>query len=80
MQFYHTVMGATDVEGIASSVDSDQTAPSRAVTSGSAPFSQTWVCIVCTDLSVATFKNFMVKFNVESTQNTGVRLGPDSRD
>ena len=43
MWLYHRVMSPKDVEGIANSVDPDQTAPLGAVWSGSALFAQTYL-------------------------------------
>ena len=43
MWLYHTVMSLNDAEGIANSVDPDQTAPLGAVWSGSALFAQAYL-------------------------------------
>ena len=43
MRLYHWVMCPKDVDGMANSVDPDQTAPLGAVWSGSALFAQTYL-------------------------------------
>ena len=43
MWLYHGVMSPNDADGMANSVDSDQTAPLEAVWSGSALFAQTYL-------------------------------------
>ena len=43
MWLYHRVMSPKDAEGIANSVDPDQTAPLGAVWSGSALFAQAYL-------------------------------------
>ena len=47
-------MHPKDAEGIANSVDPDQTAPDQ-----TAPL--IWVCTVCPDLSVRKLRNIMVQ-------------------
>ena len=43
MWLYHRVMSPNDADGMANSVDPDQTAPSCPVWSGSAPFAQAYL-------------------------------------
>ena len=43
MRLYHRVMSPNNADGIANSVDPDQTAPLGAVWSGSALFAQTYL-------------------------------------
>ena len=43
MWLYHRVMSPNDADGMANSVDSDQTAPVEAVWSGSAVFVQAYL-------------------------------------
>ena len=43
MWLYHRVMSPNDADGMANSVDPDQTAPLGAVTSGSALFAQAYL-------------------------------------
>ena len=62
-------MHTKDAEGIANSVDSDQTRSSLI-----------WVCIVCPDLSVWKLRNIMVDWLTELWFNVPVNHSPEAHE
>ena len=61
MSLYHRVMSPKDAEGMANSVDPDQTAPRTAVWSGTALFAQT-----CLSENLGSLR-YMIKFEIHCT-------------
>ena len=51
VRFYSAVTRPKDADGMANSVDPDQTAPRSSLI---------WICTVCSDLSVSILRIFMV--------------------
>ena len=72
MWLYHRVMSPNDADGMANSVDPDQTAPLGAADCSSRS-SLIWVCTVCPDLSVRKLRIITVSITLSSKQTTKAR-------